>query len=225
MGREQANRRSKRLRQPSGLGVVPRALQYVVIPILAVGIAAWGFFGTGDPSDRISGLVGAPSGRSRTIPSAQIGTPPPAAQSASSPTSARRIGAAIARPTMTATAAPSATATRPARTPASDPTAAVTAASSATARPAGQASDAADVECSVEREPPPALELDPLVTTAPVNLRSGPTTECGVLEVLVRGTVVEPLGVAVRAEGRRWLMVEVGNRVGWAAADFLEPEQ
>ncbi|MCC5974037.1 MAG: SH3 domain-containing protein [Rubellimicrobium sp.] len=80
---------------------------------------------------------------------------------------------------------------------------------------------APDVAPDVASDPVVASRDLREVTGERVNMRDGPGTDFGVIEQLVRGTVI----TVIEDAGNGWVRVRVdaSGRAGWMAADFLLP--
>ncbi|HEV2066897.1 MAG TPA: SH3 domain-containing protein [Thermomicrobiales bacterium] len=81
--------------------------------------------------------------------------------------------------------------------------------------------------CTVETFPAYEGDAPVQVTTADVNFRAGPGTDCELIsEPLPPGTTVEVLSEPVSREGQpdfEWVAVSVNGTQGWIATDFIEP--
>lgn len=95
-----------------------------------------------------------------------------------------------------------------------------------------QAVPVVDEQPSVEQAPEAAVasadeQQIPMVVTLPVgqvlNLREGPSREFRVLEQIPAQTEVQavPMPYGVQVPG--WQLIRLEDRVGWAAADYLQP--
>lgn len=179
-------------------GLLYRFIQFVVIPLAALATVVWGLYGTEAAVDwgerAIDRVRGVPSGSTMVA-----GGSVPATLVAS-PTA---VTAAPATPTATAT--PSSTAT-----------------AVATVAPTAE-STAVEVEgCVVPGDPPPLVD-GAWETSGTVDLRAGPGLSCEVIDELPANTSVAPRGVAVRADGVGWQLVEVDGVAGWVYAALVEP--
>lgn len=62
-----------------------------------------------------------------------------------------------------------------------------------------------------------------LAVTEISRLRGEPSTSATILHRLVAGSLVEPTGREVRADGYRWVSVRFNGTIGWLIADVLGP--
>ena len=195
-------------------GVLHRLLQHVAIPLAALLVIAWGVLGNDDPPPFSDAALVAPTATDR---SDLAGTAESAAGIRRATTPPLRAVTWPATPTVAGSPAASPSpAAMPARTSAlaasPRPTVTATVASPPTpsTTPGGCGST-----------PPPGGDQTPVLTTAPVNLRSGPGLSCPVVVVLAPGTTAVTRGAPISADGRLWLPIEAAGRSGWVAADFL----
>lgn len=212
-----AGLRLENRRERIRVGVVPRLLLWIVLPASALLVVAWGLGGGASSPPGPEPPAGDQALARLLLPSAS----PTVAASAIPPplravTWPRRPSGGEASP-----AAPPASAASPPAASLAPPSFddAPTAVSLATVTPAATVPPG---PCRAPTPDPAAADAPIAVeTTAPVNLRTAPSTDCPIVRLLDPGTRALPLGRPVQAAGRRWLPIDVAGTAGWAAADFL----
>jgi uncharacterized protein YraI len=75
----------------------------------------------------------------------------------------------------------------------------------------------------LEPAPPPRIIVYEVAAVGErgLNFRAMPSTTASILDSLAEGTVVEPAGTPVEAEGRQWLQVRVNGVTGWVISEAI----
>lgn len=197
-------------------GRIHRLLLHILLPSAALLIIGWGTRAPAFPPPASE----ADRGAARSAAVASLHPTPPGSPPASPPLRAVAWPRRPASPVAAASVTASPSTPEPIPAPIRPPTLDVVATAVPSARPEPTGTAVADAACQPP-SPRPATTADPVETTAAVNLRSGPSTDCPALDLLQPGTRVVPLGRPISAGGRLWLPVAVDETEGWAALDFL----